>query len=233
MSFNQLIKRQSVTGLRRIIKATKNLESNQAHPVMSVEATVSSPPTTGEINSAFDTASNVGQDFVGLIIDTVNSNEWLVWTDGTSWYVISQADSSLGIGARVYNNANISIPNNLTTEVTFNSERFDTSDFHSTTVNTGRFTIPTDGIYFLSASVSFSPGGAGGRSVSIENLSRPIAAQTIDVGLNVQTVLTVSTQWQFSENDQVRMLVSQTSGGPLNITSSQNYSPEFSICKIG
>lgn len=94
MSFNQLLKEQSIDGFKRVTKSIKNLESNQSHPLATASGTVSSPPTTSEINAVFDTPANVGTDFIGLIIDSVNGNEWLVWTDGTTWYVITQVGGS-------------------------------------------------------------------------------------------------------------------------------------------
>lgn len=57
-----------------------------------------------------------------------------------------------GVGTKVYNAGTQSIPNNTITPVTFDSEEFDTDSFHSTSVNTSRFTIPAGlgGIYSLS-----------------------------------------------------------------------------------
>lgn len=88
---NQLIKNQSLDGFKRITKSIKNLESNQSFPIQTGNATVSSPPTLAQINSVFDTPANVGQDFVGLIIDSVNGNQWLVWTDSNDWYYAPQS----------------------------------------------------------------------------------------------------------------------------------------------
>lgn len=56
---------------------------------------------------------------------------------------------------RVYNNANISIPNATYTALQFNSEDFDTDNMHDNTTNNTRLTCKTAGIYLITGSVSF------------------------------------------------------------------------------
>lgn len=234
MTFQQQIKRESLKGFGRVLKSVKNLESKQSHPILSVTATVSSPPTTAEINAAFDTPANVGTDFTGLIIDSTNGNEWQVWTDGSNWYVMAQSVSSNGIGARVTNLASYTIPDIITTELSFDTEIFDTSNFHSTTVNTGRFTIPADGIYMTTLQLYFNAGGAGNRSMLIDLVgSFPIAGVSRLSTAGVAQIMMCSTIYQFSQNDVIRALASQTSGGALSIISAPVYAPIFTIARVG
>lgn len=47
------------------------------------------------------------------------------------------------VGCRAYNNVSQSIPNNVSTALTFNTEDYDTSAIHDTTTNPSRFTVPT------------------------------------------------------------------------------------------
>lgn len=56
-------------------------------------------------------------------------------------------------GASVYNSSNFSISSGATTELTWNSEAFDTNNYHSTSTNTGRLTVPTTGYYRVNASI--------------------------------------------------------------------------------
>ena len=51
------------------------------------------------------------------------------------------------IGARVYNDANISIPDNTETAVTFNTEEWDTDTIHDPSTNPERLTAKTAGKY--------------------------------------------------------------------------------------
>jgi hypothetical protein len=73
-------------------------------------------------------------------------------------------------GCRVFNSTTQTINNATVTTLTFDSEVFDTSSFHSTSTNTSRITIPTGlgGYYALQASIYFSIGnGAGTRGLAI------------------------------------------------------------------
>lgn len=54
-----------------------------------------------------------------------------------------------GIYAHIFNSADIGIPSATSTYLTFDSERNDTSSFHSTSSNTGRMVIPTTGRYTM------------------------------------------------------------------------------------
>ena len=231
MSFETLIRNQAVTGMKRLNKSVKNLESNQAHPIESREGTVSSPPTTGEINSIFDTPTNIGQDFIGLIIDTVNSLEWLVWTDGTSWYVVSSGN--VASTARVYNSANISIANNTPTFVSFDSEQYDTDSYHDTAVNNTRLTVPSAGYYQVWAMMEFDNNGAGIRYLAINASTDGIIANQIRQALTGNTTtLNLSTTYNMSTGDYFEALVVQKSGGPLDLLKNGFASPFFGIAKI-
>jgi hypothetical protein len=73
-------------------------------------------------------------------------------------------------GCRIFNSTTQTINNATVTTLTFDSEVYDTSNFHSTSTNTSRITIPTGlgGYYALQASIYFSIGnGAGTRACSI------------------------------------------------------------------
>lgn len=157
--------------------------------------------------------------------------------DGTTWREIrlcTGGGAGVAVGARVYNSSNISLPDNTTTELTFDSERFDTNGFHSTVSSTGRLTAPFDGLYTISLSVSFASAVAGGRSIAIEYvpLARVIAGQTLATS-GGQIVLTCTTLWYLSAGEQVRALAYQNSGGPINVQAADYYSPEFSIALNG
>jgi hypothetical protein len=61
--------------------------------------------------------------------------------------------------ARVFNSTSQALSGNTT--LSFNSERFDTANLHSTTTNPSRLTAPVGGVYVITANVSYSGIGAG------------------------------------------------------------------------
>ena len=65
---------------------------------------------------------------------------------------------------RAYNNAAIDPATGSWVTLTFNAERWDTNDMHSTVSNTERLTIPTggDGIYTIDGGALFDTSGVGG-----------------------------------------------------------------------
>lgn len=136
--------------------------------------------------------------------------------------------------ARVYNNANISISHNTLTALTFNSKRFDTGNFHSTSANTSRLTAPTAGLYVIGAGVQWDASSAGIRAAAIRlNGSTQIVNQTVDIDSATNHSHNLSTQYQLAAGDYVELVAFQTSGGALNVLASGNYSPEFWIHRVG
>jgi hypothetical protein len=71
------------------------------------------------------------------------NQEWLLTLGGT-------------IAAWVYNTTNILLDQLHEVSITFDSEEFDSGDFHSTVDNTNRLTAPEDGLYGLVACLKHS-----------------------------------------------------------------------------
>lgn len=133
------------------------------------------------------------------------------------------------VGARVYNNANISINNNTDTALTFNSERYDSSAIHSTSTNTGRLTFPVAGKWRVHGNVRFAANATGIRAVYIVLNGTTIIGNVLgnNTGATFQPTLQVSADYGFALNDYVTLNVFQDSGGALNVLVVGNYSPEF------
>ena len=156
------------------------------------------------------------------------------------WVEVSRTDDKDGgvvtnQGARVYNSANISIPNATTTVLTFNTERYDTNNLHSTSSNTSRITFQSAGKYELSAVVRFAANGTGTRYIQFRlNGTTFIASESSGAVTSGDAVdLSISTLYNFAANDYVEVAVYQNSGGALNVVSGANYSPEYSTQKVG
>lgn len=141
----------------------------------------------------------------------------------------------LGIGCRVYNNAAISIANNTLTDLTFNSEYWDTDTMHDTGANTARVTCVTPGTYLMIGQVEFAAAAGGRRQLLIViNGATTLAVKEIDSALAgvVNDNLQISTIYQLSAGDFVTLRVFQSSGAPLNVNAQANWSPNFMAQRI-
>jgi hypothetical protein len=133
------------------------------------------------------------------------------------------------IGARVYNDANISIPNNSNTSLTFNQERYDPDGMHSTAANTERLTVNKAGKYLFIAHVDFDVNGTGVRGVFLRvNATTIIAGMVIPAQATLNATFTLSAEYNMAVGDWCDVRVYQNSGGNLNVLVNSNYSPEFS-----
>lgn len=155
----------------------------------------------------------------------------LYYYTGSVWALVN-AD----IGARVYNSANIATANITTTVLTFDSERWDSDTFHSTSVNTGRLTIPSGlaGKYMATGHVRFAANATGTRRVQIQRNGADVLGFNIfppAAGGDV-TVLSIATIADLAVGDYLELATYQSSGGSLNIDAAASYSPEFAIARL-
>lgn len=132
------------------------------------------------------------------------------------------------VAARVYNSANISISDATFTDLTFNSERYDTNTIHSTSSNSNRITLPYAGKWLIAGHVAFASNATGVRAVRLyKNGATELARQQSNAVVGFDTMISVSTADVFAVNDYVTLNVYQNSGGALNVLNAANYSPEF------
>lgn len=138
-------------------------------------------------------------------------------------------------GARVYNDANISIANATLTALTFNSERYDTDAIHDTGSNTSRLTCVTAGKYLIAGSCTWDANQLGNRGVLIElnGTGVYISRDTRDIDSATYHAFAVATVYDLAVDDYLELIAHQTSGGALNILSVGNDSPEFMMQRIG
>lgn len=133
------------------------------------------------------------------------------------------------IGARVYNDANISIPNNTLTTLTFNSERWDTDGIHEGVTNPDRLTCQTAGKYVIHATIEYAASNAGNRVVALYVNATNIVYVTYTATQTLASRYEVSAIYDLDVDDYVTCQVYQTSGGALNVVSAANRSPEFAM----
>jgi hypothetical protein len=135
-------------------------------------------------------------------------------------------------GASVYKSAAQSIANDTLTTVTWNSEDFDTNDFHSTSTNTGRFTIPVAGKYLINAMIGWdTTANTNTKTVTMRKNGADLFKSN-GLGSN-KDYQSQSLQYIASAavNDYFEILVYQTSGGSLNIL--QNANSTYQISYLG
>jgi len=141
------------------------------------------------------------------------------------------------LGARVYRSSAQSITSGSNNTVTFNSERYDRGGFHSLISNTGRLTVPTgaNGLYLIGASIAWASNVNGNRQLAIglNGTSTLICALRFSATALDTRAQTVNCVYDLVAGDYVICLVYQNTGGNLNVNSSNNYSPEFWIQKVG
>lgn len=140
----------------------------------------------------------------------------------------------------VYQSAATSIANGIFsgTNPLFGAEVWDTDNFHSTTTNTDRLTVPTglDGFYLITGVVTFAPNSTGKRLLllyTIGTYSGLRANQAVDssnfagdvssVGVSLMTYLRAG--------DYTYLLATQDSGAALN--TSGDYRTVFSMTWLG
>ena len=126
------------------------------------------------------------------------------------------------IGVSCSKSSTQSINNATWTVVTFNTEQFDTNNFHDNSSNTSRITIPTGrgGYYLLSGTLTFASNATGARGVQINKNGSQLFNPTF-----ITTVNGFDSSYPFSltislvGGDYVEVLGYQNSGGALNLQS--------------
>jgi hypothetical protein len=112
------------------------------------------------IDAKGDLIVGTGADtFARLAVGATNGQVLTVDSaEATGLKYTTLATGTTFVGASCYTTAQITVPHDTDTAITFNSEFFDTDAFHSTSTNTARFTIPAgkSGKYLCAVSVQTS-----------------------------------------------------------------------------
>ncbi len=142
-------------------------------------------------------------------------------------------------GARVFNNAAISLTSGAVTALTFNSEHYDLdtawtpSEWHSVASNTGRLTVPAaapNSYFFIFGCVQFAFHATGDRLLRIrKNGATSIGEVSCRSGSTISPALVVGVVDVLVAGDYVELLAYQDSGGALNVNFQDRTSPEFGL----
>ena len=153
--------------------------------------------------------------------------------DGVEFVTVSGVQD---IGCRVYNSSDQAISNNTWTDITFDSERYDTDTIHDTSSNTERLTCKTAGKYIITGNFVFEASAAGAdRSIGIflNNTTYIATSCATPLHATLKARGDICTIYNLSVDDFVTLRVQHNAGSDLNIDTGGNFSPEFSIQKIG
>ena len=122
------------------------------------------------------------------------------------------------VGWNIYRNANFTLNNNTTTNVSWDSETFDTDSFHDLSSNTDRVTIPSgkNGKYSMSAWLQFPTFNSTGiRQIALQK--NGVNQAIFETSAFDNQILTVSTILDLVATDYITIRMYQTSGS--NFTS--------------
>jgi hypothetical protein len=123
-----------------------------------------------------------------------------------------------------------SITTATVTALTFTAaDRYDNGLLHDPAVNPSRITFTVPGVYVLAGFVEFVANATGYREAGFR-VNGTILIGSTNIPTNSASVVTrlnPTAQYQFAASDYVELIVTQTSGGNLNVNATGNLSPEF------
>ena len=176
-----------------------------------------------------------GSTLTRSVLSSTNGGNPIVLVGSGHVFITALAeDVKPDIGARVYNNANISIPNGSFTSLTFNTEVYDTDTIHDTGTNPSFLTCKTAGKYIVWGHITFASHATGRRLVQVrkdgttdqQNIMTNPDTGGNSIGMGYMTIMNLAV------NAYVELQVYQTSGGALNILTLDTISPTFGMQMI-
>ncbi len=192
---------------------------------------------TGDLTAP--SSINVGEGVVSTAPALSTDGTGKIYFDGAKFQVSEDEGAWVDLiptpvaskNARVYSSANQSIADTTFTAITFNSELYDTSNFHSTSSDNTKivFTADTEGKYHVGATVLYGT-SAGSGIVGIRlNGSTILAYATGTLSGTFNAAVHCSADYEFVAGDYIEVIAYQDSGGSLNSVSLLHRGPGFWI----
>jgi hypothetical protein len=117
----------------------------------------------------------------------------------------------------VYQTATSSTTSGSTSVITFDTEQYDTDTMHSTSVNTGRITATTTGLYTVYGQVCMASNATGTRTLSlVKNGATTLANARLHTVIATNAYTDLEVDVQMTAGDYVELNMLQTSGGALS-----------------
>ncbi len=136
-------------------------------------------------------------------------------------------------GAHIYHNVGQTVAVGATF-LAFNSERYDTDSIHDNSTNNSRLTCKTAGKYIVIAQVTFAMDPEGVRYCHlVRNGNTLVASAVFDPDRTGTMRMQCFTILDLAIDDYVQCQVFQSSSAVLDVLSSAECTPEFSMQRIG
>ena len=196
-------------------------------PAWTTTADVTPLTTKGDVFtfSTVDARIGVGANNTVLTADSAEAT-------GLKWATPAAASF---VGWYLYNSAVQSLANSTATNITMNSEFYDTDAFH--TGSNATITIPAGqaGKYLLVGAITYAASATGQRyanfNINSNGATNPqLVFQTTASGIASNLIVNV---WDLAVGDTVALQGNQTSGGNLNVVVQNKDITYFSGAKIG
>jgi len=136
-------------------------------------------------------------------------------------------------GCRAYNTANITIADITWTNLTFNTESWDSGTIHDTGSNTQNFTAPVAGKYLVIASVYWVGNAAGIRQIRVTKGGTQQGEAGETIGNNQAHSQRYTDIVSCAASDVLVFQVWQNTGGNLDVTQVSTYGISAAIQWIG
>jgi hypothetical protein len=200
---------------------TADLTTAQTLTNKTLTSPVLTTPTISTIDAKGDLLVGTADNTIGRL--AVGTNDYVLTaasgeTTGLKW-AAPAASTPTYVGCKVGNSSDISIANNTDVYLTFNSEKFDTDAFHSTSSNTGRITVPSGkaGYYQVYSSVQFLNNATGVRIIQLRKNGTVENYNGLFGNSSNRTGLSVSATIYGSVGDYFEVSVYQDSGTTLDV----------------
>lgn len=116
----------------------------------------------------------------------------------------------------VYQTATSSTTTGASTTITFDTETYDTDTMHSTSVNTGRITATTTGLYTVFGQVCMASNATGTRTLAlVKNGTTTVANARLQSVIATNAYIDLECDVQLTASDYLELTMLQTSGGAL------------------
>jgi len=160
--------------------------------------------------------------------------------DGTQGEIIGWSSSGTATaqsreGVRASHGTGQSIPNGVFTEVDYEGEIYDDNGLHDLVTNKGRLTAQVAGRYLVILQIRWDGNATGVRMINIlENGSTSRAVEGVAPGSasTFSARMIASVIVNLEANDFVTSEVFQDSGGALNVASTSDDSPRFTMQRL-
>jgi hypothetical protein len=196
------------------------------------------PIVTNTVATAFDAKGDLiggtGADTFSRL--AVGTNGQILTADSTTSTGLKWAAASApsAVGCSLTAGAETTIANATFTAVAFSVEKYDTDNFHSTSTNTSRITIPSGkaGKYLITGKLNFNSNATGYRQIAIYKNGSSLSYNAFAVVNGNVTGVTIVSLDSLAEGDYLELFGYQTSGGNLN-TESGSTATSFGVVYLG